>query len=121
MPGGSIAKSQCADERDRTVLLRIRATASIGTERGALCGFPNLAEPLNYERPTPNYQHYWMADSDAANSLDRYETALWFLSRGDQCLNCNGFADENDALIIRVHKSSLRARLKPGVWTWSYT
>ena len=76
---------------------------------------PQSPTRLHYQRLTPNYQHYWMADSDAANSLDRYETALWFLSRGDQCLNCNGFADENDALIIRVHKSSLRARLKPGV------
>ena len=65
---------------------------------------------LHYQRLTPNYQHYWMADSDAANSLDRYEMALWFLSRGDQCLNCNGFADENDALLIRVHKSDLSAR-----------
>jgi hypothetical protein len=51
-----------------------------------------------------------MADSDAANSLDRYEMALWFLSRGDQCLNCNGLADDNDALFIRVHKSDLSAR-----------
>ena len=65
---------------------------------------------LHYQRLTPNYRHYWMSDSDAANSLDRYEMALWFVSRGDQCLNCAGFTDENDALIIRVHKSDLRAR-----------
>jgi SAM-dependent methyltransferase len=65
---------------------------------------------LHYQRLTPNYKHYWMADSDAANSLDRYETALWFSSRGDQCLNCRGLADENDAVVIRVHKSELSAR-----------
>jgi SAM-dependent methyltransferase len=65
---------------------------------------------LHYRQLTPNYQHYWMADSDAANSLDRYEMALWFLSRGDECLNCNGFTDENDALLIRVHKRALLVR-----------
>jgi len=65
---------------------------------------------LHYRQLTPNYQHYWMADSDAANSLDRYEMALWFMSRGDDCLNCTGFTDENDALMIRVHKRALLVR-----------
>lgn len=63
---------------------------------------------LHYRRLTPNYDHYWMPDSDAVNQLDRYETALWFLSRGDECLNCKGalqgWFQENDQLIIRVHK-----------------
>ncbi len=66
------------------------------------------ATHLHYRRLTANYKHYWMADSDAVNSLDRYELALWFLSRGDECLNCEGNLDglmaENDALLIRVHK-----------------
>jgi hypothetical protein len=57
---------------------------------------------------TPNYDHYWMPDSDAVNQLDRYETALWFMSRGDECVNCEGalrgWFQENDQLIIRVHK-----------------
>ena len=34
------------------------------------------------------------------------ELALWFLSRGDECLNCEGSLDglmaENDALFIRL-------------------
>jgi SAM-dependent methyltransferase len=63
---------------------------------------------LHYRRLTPNYDHYWMPDSDAVNLLDRYETALWFLSRGDECLNCEGalqgWMQENDQLIIRVRK-----------------
>jgi hypothetical protein len=62
-----------------------------------------------------------MPDSDAVNQLDRYETALWFLSRGDECLNCQGalqgWAQENDQLIIRVHKhaepGSREARFSP--------
>jgi ubiquinone/menaquinone biosynthesis C-methylase UbiE len=66
---------------------------------------------LHYNLLEPNYSHYWMADSDALNSLDFDETMLWFTSRGDECVNCGstpmlrGFMD-TDALIIRVHKPS---------------
>jgi hypothetical protein len=57
---------------------------------------------------TPNYEKYWVADSDAVNSIDSHEAMLWFRSRGDECLSCQG----QDAsvfigsipLIIRVHK-----------------
>jgi len=63
---------------------------------------------LRYRHLTPNYDHYWMPDSDAVNQLDRYETAMWFLSRGDECLNCegalHGLFQENNQLLIRVHK-----------------
>jgi SAM-dependent methyltransferase len=63
---------------------------------------------LRYHRLTPNYEQYWESDSDAVNSLDRDETALWFQSRGDECLNCRtGSYDELEligALIIRIHK-----------------
>ena len=64
---------------------------------------------FHYRRLSPNYDRYWMSDSDAVNSLDRYETALWFLSRGDECLNCqgalHGLLQENEALILRIHKA----------------
>ena len=64
---------------------------------------------LHYRRLTPNYIHYWMADSDAVNRLDQYETALWFLSRGDECLNCkgslHGLTMEDEPLLIRIHKA----------------
>ncbi len=61
---------------------------------------------LRYRRLTPNYQKYWEADSDAVNSLDRYEAMLWFVSRGDECLNCKRSAiiSRWGPLIIRVHK-----------------
>ena len=63
---------------------------------------------LHYRRLTPNYTRYWMADSDAVNRLDQYETALWFMSRGDECLNCNGMFNglsmPDEPLLIRVHK-----------------
>jgi len=68
---------------------------------------------FHYRRLTPNYSHYWMWDSDAVNSLDRYETALWFLSRGDECLNCegsfHGLMKGSEPLILRIHKNSGRA------------
>ena len=64
---------------------------------------------LHYSRLTPNYKEYWEPDSDAVNSLDRHETMLWFQTRGDECLNCDGlsgsaFMNRDLWLIIRVHK-----------------
>jgi SAM-dependent methyltransferase len=35
----------------------------------------------------PNYEKFWMADSDAVNSMDAYEAILWFKSRGDEILH----------------------------------
>jgi SAM-dependent methyltransferase len=61
---------------------------------------------LHYRRITPNYKHYWMPDSDAINSIDRYETSLWFTSRGDECLNCAAGIFGAEELVIRVHKSA---------------
>jgi SAM-dependent methyltransferase len=65
---------------------------------------------LHYHRLTPNYEKYWMADSDAVNSIDRHEMMLWFKSRGDECLNCSGILSSLlertsvDALIVRILK-----------------
>jgi SAM-dependent methyltransferase len=65
---------------------------------------------LRYERLQPNYDQYWVNDSDAVNSIDSYEGALWFLSRGDECLNCGDspilLPMVGAPLIIRVHKSA---------------
>jgi SAM-dependent methyltransferase len=61
---------------------------------------------LHYRPITPNYQVYWMPDSDAVNSIDRYEAYLWFRSRGDECLNCPNsrelFQNMAGPLVIRV-------------------
>ena len=64
------------------------------------------ATRLRYRRLTPNYEKYWGPDSDAVNSLDRYEAMLWFVSRGDECLNCAGapITSFRGPLIIRIHK-----------------
>jgi SAM-dependent methyltransferase len=66
---------------------------------------------LRYRRLNPNYEKYWVRDSDAVNSIDSHEAMLWFLSRGDECLNCEDdsaflpMASASIPLIIRVHKS----------------
>ena len=65
--------------------------------------------PLRFRRLQPNYHTYWQADSDAAISLDAFEAMLWFQSRGDTCLNCDGTGAEifdlGKALDIRINKS----------------
>jgi SAM-dependent methyltransferase len=65
---------------------------------------------LRYRRLKPNYEQYWVVDSDAVNSIDSYEALLWFTSRGDECLNCGAdplfFPVAHTPLIIRVQKSN---------------
>lgn len=64
---------------------------------------------LRYRRLKPNYENYWMPDSDAINSIDSHEALIWFLSRGDECLNCEGSQimtpPLGGPLIIRARKS----------------
>ena len=64
---------------------------------------------LRFDRLDPNFEDYWTPDADAAISLDSHEAMLWFLSRGDECVNCPAdFADRLqmtvEPLIIRVNK-----------------
>lgn len=62
---------------------------------------------LRYTELTPNFEKYWMQDSDAINSIDSHEALLWFTSRGDECLNCQGsrlFFPVERPLIIRIRK-----------------
>ncbi len=65
---------------------------------------------LHFIRLTPNYDQYWVADSDATTSLTHHEVYLWFTTRGDTCRNCPTERDLvlNDPqiayLVIQVHK-----------------
>jgi SAM-dependent methyltransferase len=72
---------------------------------------------LRYHRLTPNYEKYWMSDSDAVNSIDSHEAMLWFLSRGDECLNCEDASvflpSRSIPLIIRVHKPAQQQAVPP--------
>jgi len=40
---------------------------------------------FKYLKLNPNYDVFWMADSDACCSIDPYESILWFCSRGHIC------------------------------------
>ncbi|MBN2358077.1 MAG: class I SAM-dependent methyltransferase [Deltaproteobacteria bacterium] len=68
---------------------------------------------LRYRRLKPNYEVYWGPDADAVNAIDRHEMMLWFRSRGDECLNCDGPAGSAltdlgwTPLVIRVHKGEV--------------
>jgi hypothetical protein len=61
---------------------------------------------LHYRGLSPKYDAHWVQDSDAVNSVDSHEALLWFRSRGDECLNCEGSSIfmASIPLIIRVHK-----------------
>ena len=85
--------------------------------RGARAGAWRLSgtpTTFRYRRLTPNYQTYWEADSDAVNSLDFYEMALWFQSRGDECLTCDaswrGLGPSINPLVIQIHKGRVTNR-----------
>lgn len=57
---------------------------------------------LRFSRLEPNYEIYWQPDSDAAVSVDRFETLQWFRARGDECLNCQ--AGGVQELVLRIRK-----------------
>ena len=63
---------------------------------------------LHYRRLEANFTTYWEPDSDAVNSIDRHETMLWFRTRGDECLNCDGPNGSpwmpGSELVIRIRK-----------------
>jgi SAM-dependent methyltransferase len=72
---------------------------------------------FHYRRLTPNYtdhKDWWVADSDAVNSMDAYEAALWFQSRGDKCLNCprgiRALFAGNAPLVIQVEPGKAPGR-----------
>jgi ubiquinone/menaquinone biosynthesis C-methylase UbiE len=63
---------------------------------------------LHYRPIAANYKDYWMADSDAVNSIDMFEAYLWFRSRGDECVNCPA-----DSALIRRADMPLTIQVKP--------
>ena len=66
--------------------------------------------PLGFKYRTlePNFDHFWMSDSDAVNSMDPYEAILWFVSRGDECLSHQDWFRQltvrTGGLIFRISK-----------------
>jgi SAM-dependent methyltransferase len=87
-------------------------TRQIRILRTLLTALSDKPSHLGYSRLQPNYEKFWVTDSDAAVSLDPYEVYLWFKSRGDECLNCpaqwellvGGSGGLTENLVIRVNK-----------------
>lgn len=86
------------------VLAMVAARELIYPLRDASWKWSGQPTRLHYHRLDPNYKVYWGPDVDAVNSLDPHETALWFLSRGDECLSCAEDPLAGNGLVIRVHK-----------------
>lgn len=42
---------------------------------------------LNYISIKANYDHFWMSDSDACNSIDGHDAILWFKNKNFKCIN----------------------------------
>ena len=42
---------------------------------------------LRYKKLEPNYERFWMSDSDAVNNIDPHDAILWFESNGCRCLS----------------------------------
>jgi ubiquinone/menaquinone biosynthesis C-methylase UbiE len=89
-----------------TIAFQAATLLPVRAARAAFTG--SVPTTLRYRRVTPNYDTYWGPDSDAVNSIDIHEAALWFMTRGDQCLNCGNSLLTvpifHQALIIRVRK-----------------
>src|SRR5262249_47190472 len=98
-------------------LLYRRQVRMIRTLATAISGRPSR---LRFVRLNPNYSKYWVTDSDAAVSLDYFETFLWFTSRADECVNGPSrnaliFGKpglHSDFLVVRVNKSQSDASVE---------
>lgn len=69
---------------------------------------PQRPTTLRYRRLTPNFESYWDYDADACVSLDAYNVALYFLTRGDQPLYpvglVRGLFQRSEPQIYRICK-----------------
>ena len=68
----------------------------------------NGAQPFSYVTLTPNYETFWMSDSDAVNSMDQLEAVLWFAEQGDECVLpetwLRRFLQVSGEIVLRVRK-----------------
>ncbi len=107
---GKIVKASLV-VRDHAVYQYAYLVAARSIRRGLWALFGGGPTAFHYRRVEPNYERYWVEDSDAINSLDPHEMMLWYTSRGDSCLNCPEGASEqikmgNQPLTIRVRKTA---------------
>jgi len=76
--------------------------------RVAQWGLVRRPTDLGYRHLTPNYEHLWMPDGDAVNSMDPFEAILWHVSRGDECLShptgWSRFLVRTNGIVFRIRK-----------------
>jgi SAM-dependent methyltransferase len=89
-----------------TYLAAFMSTYPVRMARGAWINTVGSPSRLRYTLLEPNTLKYWQADSDAVNSFDRFEVMQWFVSRGDECMNCgdSSFWELWQPLILRINK-----------------
>ncbi len=105
--GGKLVKASLALRRHP--LYQYAHLVAARSLRRTLLSFDDGPTTFRYRRITPNYDQYWMPDSDAVTSLDPHEMMLWHLSRGDECLSCPQEPKEQVLmglvpLVIKVNK-----------------
>jgi SAM-dependent methyltransferase len=70
--------------------------------------FSKKPSKFSYSTLTPNFEKYWMPDSDAINRMDPYEAMIWFRSRGDEIVDpptpLKQFFFRTGPVVIRIRK-----------------
>jgi SAM-dependent methyltransferase len=65
---------------------------------------------FRYGRLNANFEKYWESDSDAISAMDPFEAYLWFVSRGDKCLNYRslkaGFLIRTGELVVQKSETA---------------
>jgi SAM-dependent methyltransferase len=63
---------------------------------------------FKFKKLEPNFDNFWMEDSDAVNSMDPFEAIVWFTSYNDECINyptiIRKFFVRTGPLIFRIKK-----------------
>jgi SAM-dependent methyltransferase/uncharacterized protein YbaR (Trm112 family) len=70
----------------RHLLVKAATTLPPRLVRRALWSLHRSPEPLRFTRLRPDYDRFWMSDSDAASRLDSHEGCLFFHARGYRVL-----------------------------------
>ena len=87
-----------------SVLFRLIRIFPLRLFRLALFAFRGTPTPFRCLRLQPNYTEYRIVDADATQSMDPFETILWFRSRGDKVLShpgwCRALLVRSGALVI---------------------
>jgi SAM-dependent methyltransferase len=106
--GGKLVKATIPIARSR--LAKCLYEPHVRLLRLAAARFGSAPSRFRFIRLAPNYDEYWVADSDATTSFTKFELHLWFASRGDDVLESAPLSEmvsrdyRTPPLIVRVRK-----------------